>query len=118
VWADRDKLEMVLGNLLGNAVSYTTNGRIDISMKQSGDAVHVSFRNGVGQMDAAQLKQIWEPFYVIEQSRSKQLSGTGLGLSIVKAVLDKHQAHYDVPVEGEEIVFAFSLQGCSVGEKK
>ncbi|NTU21209.1 HAMP domain-containing histidine kinase [Brevibacillus sp. HB1.2] len=113
VWADRDKLEMVLGNLLGNAVTYTTNGRIDISIRQTGDTVVFSIKNGVGRIDAAQLKQIWEPFYVIEQSRSKQLSGTGLGLSIVKAVLDKHQAHYDVQIEGEEIVFAFTLQGCS-----
>ena len=40
------------------------------------------------------IEKLWEPFYVGEQSRSKELSGTGLGLPIVKALAEKYGYDY------------------------
>jgi len=51
------------------------------------------------------LDDIWKPFYVIDKSRSKDLSGTGLGLSIVDEILKKHRFEHSVQLVKEDIEF-------------
>ncbi|UNK20997.1 HAMP domain-containing histidine kinase [Paenibacillus sp. N3/727] len=86
--ADRDKIQMVFHNLLGNAVKYAAGERIDVVFaKQDAEIVlHMSNRLSREIVDASRL---WEPFFVVESSRHKEESGTGLGLAIVKTVLER-----------------------------
>ncbi|MBD8497221.1 sensor histidine kinase [Paenibacillus arenosi] len=111
VFADRAKMLTVWSNLIRNAISYTTNQRIDIALLRQGSLIHCSIKNGVDSLDANQLDFLWEPFYVVEQSRNKQLSGTGLGLSIVKTILLKHQSEFGVRTANNEIEFYFYVEG-------
>lgn len=115
VTADKLKLEMVLNNLVSNAVKYTTNGTIKVRLKSNADDLTFCIRNGCSPLDDAQLRQLWEPFFVLESSRSKQFSGTGLGLSIAKGILQKHQAVFGVSMQGNIIEFHFTLPLCPVG---
>jgi signal transduction histidine kinase len=77
-------VEIVLGNLIRNAVNYTANGSIDVSVERG----RVSVKDtGVG-MSAEQLEHAFEPFYRADESRGLT-KGHGLGLAIVKRLANQ-----------------------------
>lgn len=89
VRASRDRLKQVLINLIDNAVKYSRpGGRVEVwAVRQPEDrrirlTVH---DDGVG-IDAEHQARIFERFYRVDKSRSRELGGTGLGLSIVKHI--------------------------------
>ena len=61
--------------------------------------------NGVAPNHNILLERIWDPFYVAEKSRNKELSGTGLGLSIVSAAAQKQGFACSCRIQNEEIIF-------------
>lgn len=75
-------VEIVIGNLMRNAVNYTQQGRVQVTIDESG--VEVS-DTGVG-MSGEELEKAFDPFYRADQSRSLT-PGHGLGLSIVKRLV-------------------------------
>jgi len=75
-------VEIVIGNLLRNAVSYTHDGSIDVTVGRRGVQVADS---GIG-MSSEELDKAFEPFYRVDQSRGLT-RGHGLGLSIVKRLV-------------------------------
>jgi len=83
VLADREKLEQVLINLLGNAIKFTpAGGRITLFSEPGPDTVHIHVRDtGIG-IDPSQLASIFEPFVQIEPSLTRTTEGAGLGLAI------------------------------------
>lgn len=90
---DRRLLEQVLDNLLDNAAAYSSPGnevRVKVFM-QDGQA-SLTVENTGAHIAEADLPRLFDPFYRVEPSRSRQTGGTGLGLSIVKAILDQHGA--------------------------
>jgi two-component system phosphate regulon sensor histidine kinase PhoR len=96
VKADPFKLEQMFINLIDNAVKYTENGGINISLKSKGDKVEITIEDtGIG-IPEDHLPRIFERFYVVDKSRSKKLGGTGLGLSIVKHVVLLHNGNINV----------------------
>ncbi|URN95774.1 MAG: HAMP domain-containing histidine kinase [Candidatus Pristimantibacillus lignocellulolyticus] len=109
VMADQQKIEMVLNNFISNAMKYTTNGQIQITLENNEHQLLFTVSNSITEVDPLQWDNIWEPFFVMESSRSKQLSGTGLGLSIVRTILQKHNSPYGFQVQNGEISFHFSL---------
>ncbi len=52
-----------------------------------------------------EIENIWKPFYVLEKSRSKELSGTGLGLTIVRTILEENNFRYRVEICDKIIAF-------------
>lgn len=106
VWveADKNKFEMVFNNLISNAIKYTQNQKIDISFSESDDKVLFTIQNGA-DIDGQKIEKIWEPFYVIEASRNKNISGTGLGLAIVKSILERHHLKFGVKHSEGNILF-------------
>ncbi|MBW8769180.1 MAG: PAS domain S-box protein [Gemmatimonadetes bacterium] len=83
VLADREKLEQVLINLLGNAIKFTpAGGRIALFSEPGPDTVRIHVRDtGIG-IDPSQLASIFEPFVQIEPSLTRTTEGAGLGLAI------------------------------------
>ncbi len=83
--ADREKLEQVLLNLLGNAVKFTASGgTISVSAELDVEGRHVLLRvhdTGIG-IPAAKLGSIFEPFVQVDSSATPRREGTGLGLAI------------------------------------
>jgi two-component system phosphate regulon sensor histidine kinase PhoR len=91
VEADGALLERAISNLVDNALKYTPDGgRIRIRAGLDGGQIAVAVEdNGMG-IPEADLPRIFERFYRVDKSRSRDLGGTGLGLSIVKHIVQLH----------------------------
>jgi signal transduction histidine kinase len=89
ITANRNRLQLLLSNLLDNALKYTPNGgRVEIAADFLPDLVRITVRDtGIG-IDADDLPRIWDRLYRADKSRSQR--GLGLGLSLVKAFVDAH----------------------------
>ena len=82
--ADRNRLQLIISNLLDNALKYTPDGgRVEVSAVFLPTLVAITFADtGVG-IAADDLPRIWDRLYRADKSRSQR--GLGLGLSMVKA---------------------------------
>ena len=94
--ADAFKLEQVFVNSIVNAVKYTEKGGIRILLEHRNHHVAIAVEDtGIG-IPREHLSRIFERFYVVDASRSRQMGGTGLGLSIVKHIVLLHNGTIDV----------------------
>ena len=91
VRADREKMRVVLDNLISNAVKFTPpGGRVRVAVCRRGDEVEVSVADtGVG-IPPQELERIFDRFYQVEGHLTRRHGGMGLGLSIVKELVDLH----------------------------
>lgn len=92
-----DYVERAIANLIDNAVKYTPeNGRIAVTVKAVDSSVIVDVSdNGIG-IPEQDIPRIFERFYRVDRSRSRDMGGTGLGLSIVKHVAQVHGGTVEV----------------------
>ncbi len=110
LWADATQIEILLRNLLDNAIRYLPpKGRINIQCLNNRHS-HVSTLivedNGIG-LTPEQQQHIFERFYRADDNNH---SGTGLGLSIVQRIVERHQATIDLssaPKQGVKITINF-----------
>ncbi|OCT11865.1 two-component sensor histidine kinase [Paenibacillus pectinilyticus] len=109
VMADRGKLESVLNNWITNAMTYTSSDYVSIKVETIENAVRFQISNPTQHTKEADWARVWEPFYVLESSRSKKFSGTGLGLSITRAILQQHNASFGLTVEEGMVTFYFVM---------
>ncbi|MDR4363510.1 sensor histidine kinase, partial [Bacillus anthracis] len=110
VYADVNKMRMVFQNLISNAIKYTSNQNIKITLEDRNESVYFQIQNGMNAEHMKDIDKIWEPFYVLESSRSKDRSGTGLGLAIVKSIVERHGFDYGVVTIGGEIRFYIHMK--------
>jgi len=90
--ADEDRIVQVVTNLVGNALQYTpADGRITISVKRVTDQIQFSVRDtGIG-IPPEHLSHIFDRFYRVDKSRSRQAGGgSGIGLTIARALVEAH----------------------------
>lgn len=111
VKADPQRIRQVLVNLIENAVKYgNENGRVLVALEEDKKhwVVYVE-DNGPG-IPPEHLSRIFERFYRVEKSRSKDRGGTGLGLAIVKHILNAHKTKITVMSKVEKgTTFRFKL---------
>ncbi|QIE37326.1 HAMP domain-containing histidine kinase [Bacillus tropicus] len=110
IYADLNKMGMVFQNLISNAIKYTTNQNIIITLEERNKSVYFQIKNGINAEQIKDIDKIWEPFYVLESSRSKEHSGTGLGLAIVKSILERHGFDYGMSIIEGEIRFYINMK--------
>jgi signal transduction histidine kinase len=91
VRADKNRMVQVVTNLLSNAIKYTPeNGRVKISISDSGKyGVMTVLDNGIG-IPAEDLPYIFERFYRVDKSRTRASGSSGIGLAIVKSIVTAH----------------------------
>lgn len=92
VMGNLDLLYRAFYNLVENAIRYNKeNGSVTMEAKQVADrkAEIIISDTGIGIPDDMK-KQIFEPFFRVDKSRSRAMGGAGLGLSVVKQIMDKH----------------------------
>lgn len=114
VCADRDRIEQVLGNLIGNALKFTPpGGKIELHLTQEGQMVRTAVRDtGVG-IPLEDQPRIFERFYRVDKARSRALGGTGLGLSIARQIVEAHGGEMvlrSTPGEGTEVAFTLPVE--------
>lgn len=92
IFADKERIEQVITNIIGNAIKYTPDGgkiNVKVAEKDGKDYVVSVSDTGVG-IPKEDLEHIFERFYRVDKSRSTDAGGTGLGLSIAKDIIDAH----------------------------
>lgn len=112
VMADDDRIKQVLTNLLENSIKYgKSNGRTKISFYDLDDTVLIEVTDdGIG-IEEKHLTRLFERFYRVDKSRSREAGGTGLGLSIVKHIIEAHSQTITVrSTPGIGSTFAFTLK--------
>ncbi|MDP2940600.1 MAG: ATP-binding protein [Candidatus Omnitrophota bacterium] len=111
VLIDRDQIERVFINLLGNAIKFTPSGGwIKISAVDKADFMEVAIADsgiGISEQD---IPKIFEEFYRVDNQFNQTLKGTGLGLSLVKYIVEAHQGKIWVNSQlNKGSVFYFTL---------
>ena len=89
---DREKIKTVFRNLLENARKFSLpdSRRIEITIENEAEATIVRVRDDGPGIPAADLPNLFEPFYRVDRSRSRKTGGYGLGLSICKRIMEAH----------------------------
>ncbi len=111
VFADEEKLNWVLLQLVDNAIKFTrAGGRVTVSAGVVGQRMHFVVRDtGIG-IPAHRLGELFEPFQQLDGSPTRQYGGTGLGLALVRHILDAHGSQITVESqEGQGSTFSFAL---------
>ncbi|HEX4890817.1 MAG TPA: hybrid sensor histidine kinase/response regulator [Alphaproteobacteria bacterium] len=85
VRTDRALLDSILRNLLGNAVRYTSHGRILLGCRKQGESLRIEVRDTGAGIAPGELDRIFDEFYQIGAPDRDSSQGLGLGLSIVRA---------------------------------
>ncbi len=112
VVADRFRIRQVLTNLVVNSVKYGKEyGETKVRFYDVGENILVEVAdNGLG-IAAEHLPRLFERFYRVDKSRSREMGGTGLGLAIVKHIIEAHNQTINVmSTESAGTVFSFTLK--------
>ncbi len=111
VRADRRALEMILSNLLDNAVKYCPEGTpVRIEAEVTGGRVRLSVADHGPGIPPQHLPRLFERFYRVDAGRSRDLGGTGLGLAIVKHLAEAMEGSVGVESEpGQGTRFSVTL---------
>ncbi|VEF47594.1 integral membrane sensor signal transduction histidine kinase [Bacillus freudenreichii] len=100
IYADPVRFEQIIINLLENARKYSPNGAITtIEVSKRDTEIKISIHDEGKGIPHHDIPFIFERFYRVDKSRSRELGGTGLGLSIVKEIVDAH--HWEIEVYSE-----------------
>lgn len=112
VIGDRFRIRQVIVNLIVNSVKYGKEyGETKIRLYDAGDLISIEIAdNGIGIAEK-HLPRLFERFYRVDKSRSREQGGTGLGLAIVKHIIEAHNQTIEVmSTEGAGTVFSFTMK--------
>ena len=85
---DRDRLDQVVTNLVGNALGHThEDGRVVVSVVAADDHLELRIQDDGDGIDVADLNRVFERFY---RAAGTSRAGSGLGLTIVRAIVKAH----------------------------
>jgi GAF domain-containing protein len=111
LFVDRDRINQVFDNLLGNAIKFSPRGgTISISVEDLGDMLRLAVTDtGVG-IPADKLERVFDRFYQVDGSATRRFGGAGLGLAITRRIVEAHGGQIWVESEiGKGSSFIFTL---------
>ena len=111
VWADEDRISQVITNLLDNAVKFSKDGgELKIWTHTIDNKVYVNIADTGEGIPLEDKPYIFERFYKVDKSHSRNKPGTGIGLSIVKRIIKQHGEKISLQSdEGKGTIFTFTL---------
>lgn len=110
VAADPFRLRQIFTNLLANALRHTpTNGSITVTGQKIGQQAAISIRDDGEGIAATHLPHLFDRFYRVDRSRSRDTGGSGLGLAITKALVEAHRGEIAVESAGAEQGSTFTV---------
>lgn len=124
VYIDKDKIEKIITNILSNAFKFTPEGgEVEVSVNpkppfnfpfakggKEGGSVEISIRDtGIGIPDE-KIPKIFDRFYQVDGSHTREQKGTGIGLSLTKELVELHKGNIEVESEeGKGTTFTISI---------
>ncbi len=110
LWADRQRMTQVLGNLLDNALRHTpSGGRVTLTSAAAGAEVVFTVADDGEGIAAEHVPHVFERFYRADSARDRGRGGSGIGLAIVKALTEAHGGHVSVASRGPGRGSTFSV---------
>ena len=103
---DMALLQKAVSNIISNAVTHSP-AQTEISVKLTENTLQV--RNSGISIDSADLEKIFEPFYRVDHSHSRDTGGSGLGLYIVKTILARHGFSFRMDSTSDEVCFTITF---------
>lgn len=92
IFADRERLHQLFTNLLDNTLKYTNSGgRLEVVMQEGQGKVLIDFRDSEPGVPAREVERLFERFFRVEGSRSRDSGGAGLGLAICRNIVEAHE---------------------------
>lgn len=106
MFGDELRIEQLFNNLIKNALQFTDHGEIRIDASYAGDKFEFSVEdNGIG-INPEQLGYVFDSFYKVEPSRSREYEESGLGLAICQAIVKLHKGTISIsstPAQGTRV---------------
>ena len=99
VIGDKMRLQQLFTNLIDNAIKYTSEGSIQVTLEKNQEVAFVKIKDtGIG-IPKEEQKNIFKRFYRVDKSRSRETGGVGLGLSIAEWIANIHRGRIEVDSE-------------------
>ena len=117
--ADKQKMEQVIYNLIGNAINYSNkNKKIYITILPR-ENIRVNISDTGPGINKNDIDKIWDKYYRAEKKHKRNMVGTGLGLSIVKNIFEIHNYKYGVvSKKNKGTTFFFEIEKKNVKNQK
>ncbi|MGD1918744.1 MAG: ammonium transporter [Pleurocapsa sp.] len=108
--ADEDRLQQILYNLIGNAIKFTEQGKVEVKAQQNQDELIITVADtGIGIAEDKR-DRIFDSFIQGEGSTARKYGGVGLGLSVTKKLIEFHGGNIELKSKvGEGSVFSFTM---------
>ncbi len=91
LYADPDRLSQLFRNVLKNSANYTdSGGRLDITVSKKADTLIIDMADSAPSVSEQEREQLFDRFYRVESSRSRNHGGAGLGLAICRNIVSAH----------------------------
>ncbi|MDC0743156.1 ATP-binding response regulator [Polyangium mundeleinium] len=111
MYVDHDMWEKIVLNLLSNALKFTFDGEIAVSLRHAGDRVILAVRDTGTGIPASELPRIFERFHRVQGARARTHEGAGIGLALVQDLVRLHGGEIEVESEvGRGSTFRISLR--------
>jgi two-component system phosphate regulon sensor histidine kinase PhoR len=112
VLGDKDRLRLAIGNIIDNAIKYSPESATIVArLTEQDHSVTISVSDNGPGIEAEHLPRVFERFYRVDMTRSREVGGTGLGLAIVKHIVEAHNSKVSVTSEiGKGTTFSFELR--------
>lgn len=99
IHADRDHLHEILNNLFENAIKYTPSGMVSVNVAGDNNNVQISVKDsGIG-IPAEDIPHLFQKFYRVDNSETREINGTGLGLFLSRKLTESIGGFLDVESE-------------------
>lgn len=111
VFADRERISQVISNLIDNSIKYNKeHGSTKISFFDMDEKILIEVSDTGYGIEQKDIPRVFERFYRIDKSRSREMGGSGLGLSIVKHIIEAHKQTINIRSKiGVGSTFMFTL---------
>jgi signal transduction histidine kinase len=110
VRCDRDRIYQVIQNLIDNALRFTEEGGVTVSLNRVNDKVEVSVADTGSGIEGDSLKTIFEKWSPAHANTRSEKRGAGLGLAICRGIVEAHGGSINVQSEkGKGTTFSFSI---------
>jgi len=113
VFADQEKIQQVLSNLIMNSIKYgKENGTTEVTIEDLiDDKIIVRIRDNGEGIEKQNIPRLFERFFRVDKSGARSEGGSGLGLSIVKHIIEAHGEKIYIESEfGKGSEFSFTLE--------
>ena len=119
VYADRERVQQVLTNLIMNSIKYgKQKGTTEVSVQPIlEDKIIIRVRDNGEGIEEEHLPRLFERFYRVDKSGNRRMGGSGLGLAIVKHIIEAHKEQIFVESQAEiGSEFSFTLEKADIYE--